>query len=267
MSRFRIDPAMSAMDNLWAAAFQASVHILRTHRFYGFYGQERQDLITDVAIRGVVHFLRFKIRRHQYNREFCFMNNVMSSVWSGHSPIAKRYIRELDTRSRTSDISDIAFSLKQGDGFPRYLGDGECHGKTGRRADFSKLRRVQHKVKHIKEMYEDYVDECKEIGISDIAGIGAWMHRNGYDDPDVMLAMEPKDVQKSMRREHSRIMQEEYGVFTGKHPKDTSDEYFRDMKLDTLLEKSKEYETLYGLPPEGYYWCEYRGAVGLRRIK
>lgn len=266
MSRFRIDPNQSAMHNLWRAAFQASVHILRTHRFYGFYGQDRQDLIADVAIRGVVHFLSFKIRRHGYNRDFTFMDNVMSSVWSGHSPIAKQYIRDLDLRSRTSDIADIAFALRQGDGFPRYLGDGECHGKAGRRADFSKLKRTQHKVARVKELYEDYVDECHEIGISDIAEIGAWMHRNGYDDPEVMLAMEPKEVQKSMRREHSRIMRDEYGVFPGNF-RDRSEKFFKDKKTADLMEKSAQFETLYGPPPEGYFWCEYRGTVGLRRVK
>lgn len=254
------------MQNMWAAAFQASVHILRSHRFYGFYGQDRQDLIADVAIRGVVHFMQYKIRKHKYDRNFTFMDNVMSSTWTGSAHIAKGYIRDLDLRSRTSDISDIAFALKQGDGFPRYLGDGEFHGKTGRRSDFSKLKRVQHKVKRVKELYEDYVDECKELGISDIADIGAWMHRNGYADPDIMLAMEPKEVQKSMREEHARIMQEEYGVFPGNF-RDRSEKFFKDKKIADLMEKSAQYEALYGKPPEGYFWCEYRGTVGLRRIK
>lgn len=266
MSRFKIDPNKTAMQNLWVAAFQASIHILRSHRFYGFYGQDRQDLITDVAMRGVVHFISLKVRQHKYNRDFNFMDNVMSSVWSGHSIIAEQYIRDLDTRSRTCDISDIDFALRQGDGFPLYLADRECHGNSRKRADFSKLKRVRDKVRRVKELYEDYVEECKDFGISYITDIGGWMHRNEYDDPDIMLAMEPKDVQRSMRREHSKIMKEKYGAAPEKS-RDNTDESFKDKRTADLLDKSAEYTALYGPPPDGYIWCMYRGVVGIRRIK
>lgn len=255
------------MENLWRAAKQATLHILKTYRFYGLVGYDRKTLIEDCILHGVRHFLEFKIGQKKYNRAYPFFNNVMSSVWSVQGNIADKLVKDMIRRYHMADIDNVDFAISTQDVFPRYLSYVETFHKKKR--PIKDMRPVG-KARVVRELYEDYLFEHKELGlITEPLEFGQWVCRCGYNkDEELMWALEPKPVRRSMLAERVRIMKESELTDAVKHSREYQREWQRRWRRKKLLEQSAEFEKLYGKPPEGYAWKERKdGIVGLQKLK
>lgn len=270
MARFRLVPLEqeSAMEQLWRAARQATLHVLKTYRFYGVQGHWRQTLIEEVMLQAVRHFLEFKIRKGRYDRSYSFMNNVMSSVWGVQNAIADKLIKHMIVLNHSTEIEEVAFRLGPQDAFPLYLSQGETFRRKHNGLPFDK-KRPYDRARIARELYEDYLMECDELGITNKLELGPWLVRNGYGgDDELFLQMESPEVRKTMlseqrkmdresgltssqltRREYQRKWQKAYRE---KHPKKTS---------------SEDYAELYGPPPAGWEYYKCGDVVAIRRIK
>lgn len=270
MSRFRLVPLeqKSAQEQLWTAARQATLHVLKTHRFYGLQGYSRDGLIEDVILEGVRNFMEFKIGHHTYNRNFPFFNNVMSSVWSVQNTVATKHIKLLERQCHSQDIDDVAFLLTEHDRFPLYMSKWECESKRGKSdKPYSKLCRPADRAARVRDMYEDYVAEARDMGLQNIMELGRWIHRNGYaGDHDMMLYLEEPEVRKSMVREHAQIMRDRAIPENELKNRLYMREWSRRHHEKKLAEMAREYNALYGPPPEGYRWILRGQTVGLQKI-
>ena len=256
------------MENLWRAAKQATLHILKTYRFYGLVGYDRRALIEDCILHGVRHFLEFKIGQKRYNRNFPFMNNVMSSVWSVQKNIADKLVKDMIRRYHMADITNVDFAITTQDGLPRYLSYEEtCHRKKRALKDM----KAKYKARLVRELYEDYLFEHEQLGLgvtSKPLEFGQWVCRCGYNkDDELMWALEPKPVRRAMLAERIKILKESELTDAEKHSREYQREWQRRRRQKKLLEQSAEFEKLYGKPPEGYAWKERNGIVGIQKLK
>lgn len=257
------------MEQLWAAATQATLHVLKTYRFYGLVGYDRKYLIDETVLQGVRHFLQFKIGQKKYNRNFPFMNNVMSSVWSVQGNIADKLVKDMVKRYHMNDITSVDFAISTQDGFPLYLSYNETFHRKKKRAKFKDMRPVD-KARIVRELYEDYLFEHDEgLGLtSKPLEFGPWLTRCGYSsDSDLMLALEPKAIRRQMVSEHAKILKESELTASERHAREYMREWQRRYRTKKLLEQSAEFEKLYGKPPECYAWKERNGIVGLQKLK
>lgn len=254
------------MENLWRAATQSTLHVLKTYRFYGLVGCDRKYLIDECILHCVRHFLEFKIGQKKYNRNFPFLLNVMSSAWSVQGNIANKLVKEMITRYHMNDITSVDFAISTQDGFPLYLSYEETlHHKKRALKDM----KARYKARLVRELYEDYLFEHRELGlISEPLEFGKWVCRCGYSkDEDLMWALEPKPVRRAMLAERVKIMKESELTDAEKHSREYMREWQRRYRQRKLLEQSAEYEKLYGAPPAGYAWKERNGVVGLQKLK
>ena len=254
------------MENLWRAATQATLHILKTYRFYGLVGYDRKTLVEECIFQGVRHFLEFKIGQKKYNKSYPFMNNVMSSVWTVQGNIADKLVKDMIRRYHMADITNVDFAITTQDGLPRYLSYEEaCHRKKRALKD----RSAKYKAKLVRELYEEYLVEHEELGlISEPLEFGKWVCRCGYNkEESLMWALEPKEVRRSMLAERVRIMKESELTDAEKHSREYQRLWQRRWRQKKLLEQSAEFEKVYGKPPPGYAWKERKdGIVGLQKL-
>lgn len=267
MPRFQLKQEETAMENLWRAATQATLFLLKQHRFYGLVGYDKKTLIDECILHGVRHFIEFKVMKHAYNRKYPFMNNVMSSVWSVQGNIANKLVKDMVTRYHMNDIASVDFAISTQDGFPLYLSYEETlHHKKRALKDM----KARYKARLVRELYEDYLAEHKELGlITEPLEFGQWVCRCGYNkDEDLMWALEPKPVRRAMLAERVKIMKESELTDAEKHSREYQREWQRRWRQKKLLEQSAEFEKVYGKPPTGYAWKERKdGIVGLQKLK
>ena len=107
--RFKLDPNLTAMENLWEAA-KAATSVLFLRSRITNKGEEIKDMYDQVVAEGVEQFMMFKIGQHKYNRNFDFFSNVYSSCWSAYSKVTKRYIADV----REKIITDSADECIEG---------------------------------------------------------------------------------------------------------------------------------------------------------
>lgn len=255
------------MENLWRAATQATLHVLKTYRFYGLVGYDRKYLIDECILHCVRHFLEFKIGQKKYNRDFPFLLNVMSSAWSVQGNIANKLVKDMIDRYHMNNIDDVGFALSTSDTFPRYLSLDEAFHRRKKSLPFEK-KRPSDKARLVRQAYEDYLCEADELGISNKLSFDAWIARNGYNkDEELMLGLEPRDIRRKLIAEHARIMKESELTESERHSREYMREWQRRYRQKKLLEQSAEYEKVYGKPPEGFAWRLRGNIVGLQKLK
>lgn len=255
------------MENLWRAATQSTLHVLKTYRFYGLVGYDRKYLIDECILHCVRHFLEFKIGQKKYNRDFPFLLNVMSSAWSVQGNIANKLVRDMIDRYHMNNIDDISFALSTSDTFPRYLSQDETFHHSKKPLPFEK-KRPSDKARLVRQAYEDYLYEADELGISNKLSFDVWLVRNGYNkDEELMLGLEPKAIRRKLIAEHAKILKESELTESERHSREYIREWQRRYRQKKLLEQSAEYEKVYGKPPEGFAWRLRGNIVGLQKIK
>lgn len=276
--RFQLNSTEPAMAQLLNAARQAAVVVLRRRNFYGLTFEERRELVERVQLAATEHFLEYKVRRHGYVRvtkegqSLTFFDNVLSSAWSCNKHVADRLIHEIDERIKGGmrDAYDFVVNKEK---LPLYVADYNERSKTRRKKPMSELYRVADRAKRVREEFEDYTDECRELGVTALDWED-WMASTGYgEDSELVYALlSPEEKKDVDRAEKEAMLAGKYAHLTPsqRHTLEYQREYKRKKRaernahLDTM---SKELEVTLGSPPPGYRWVERNGIAGIQKIK
>lgn len=254
MARFKLVPLEqeSAFQQLWKAARIASAVIGKSHRWWNLRGEMLHEVYERLVLATVESFLEQKVRLHKYarfakdGRPLCFFDNVISSAWGRSGSVVDQYMKELDRNRVTADIDSVQFAVSTKEGMPRYLNKEESYHRKKDKKDFDKMR-VADQARIVKELYEDYVLECEEMGIGS-TGLGQWMTRNGYTGDELFMAVGPCD----MRRQWQSMKKYEEK---------------KRKKAEAAAEASLGLESIYGRAPRGYEFCMRGGILCIRRKK
>lgn len=277
MARFQLDPKKTAMENLFDCASMATLVIMRAHGFYNLYRDYRDELFEIIRDATVVNFISYKVKRHAYRRvsdtgqPLNFADNVISSCYSVSGNLVDTYMKRLTRINSMRDIEPMKNCLGHDARLPLYLSDTEKVYKYRPR-----LARGTDRARVARREYEDYVEEAKEMGLSEILEIGPWLVRNGYgDDDELFLYMETRDERMKLLRGQARWIFE-----TKQAERDSlivnnsvlraqvyNRTYKRVKRHKEWKRRSLEFEKLFGPPPEGHIWKERRGVVGLYKLK
>lgn len=106
--RWKIDPNMTAMENLYDACRVATSVVLSRHSITIYKHEEFEELFEELLLAGMSHFMRIKIGQSTYNRKYTFFENVYSSVWACLSGTLYKWSRRIDRKIRTSSIDKCA---------------------------------------------------------------------------------------------------------------------------------------------------------------
>lgn len=101
--RYRINPRLTAMENLWIAARMASYYIMAHSRATNE-GAEYDEIVEMLILYGIRHFLKHKIGLRKYNRNFSFFENVYSSCRSMWNSVITAYSTRLKRRLNTTSL-------------------------------------------------------------------------------------------------------------------------------------------------------------------
>lgn len=276
--RFQLNSTEPAMAQLLNAARQAAAVVLRRHNFYGLTFEERRELVERVQLAATEHFLEYKVRRHGYartttdGRPLTFFDNVLSSAWSCNKHVADRFIHEIDERIKGNmrDAYDFVVNKEK---LPLYVADYDERSKTRRRKPMSELTRVADRARRVREEFEDYTDECRELGVTALDWKN-WMASTGYsEDSELVYALlTPEEKKEVDKAEREAVLAGRYASLTPsqRHYLEYQREYKRKKRaeraahLDTM---SKGLEAVLGSPPQGYRWVERNGIAGIQKIK
>lgn len=123
--RYRINPRLTAMENLWIAARMASYYIMAHSRATNE-GAEYDEIVEMLILYCIRHFLKHKIGLRKYNRNFSFFENVYSScrsMWNSvitaYSTRLKRRLNTTSLYAKVNDMDDIRLIDELSDGEQR----------------------------------------------------------------------------------------------------------------------------------------------------
>ena len=102
--RWKINPNMTAMENLYDACRVATSVVLSSHHITIYKHEEFEELFEDLLLAGMSHFMRIKIGQSTYNRKYTFFENCYSSVWACLSGTLFKWTHRIDRKIRTSSI-------------------------------------------------------------------------------------------------------------------------------------------------------------------
>ena len=285
MPRFQLDPNKTAMENVYAAARIATVVIGRRHRWWGMVGESRDELFDRIRDATVENFIRNKVIGKKYcrvakdGRKLNFADNVISSCYSVAGYVADVFIQEFLIRYNSDDIDPLQYAMTEKDRFPLYVSDYEKH--RYKKKEINELGRPMDRARKVKEYYEDYCLEVKELGLSETLPFDKWLSRNGYNqDDDLMWALLPDDDKRELVAAKVRAAQnlkDRELLESGATDKALRQkvlkraymrEWFRKRREELRQKDNEELSKLYGPAPKGYIWYRYRtGRIGQRRIK
>lgn len=283
MARFRLDANLSAHENLWLAARWASIVVLKRNRFYGVTAQDKAELIEEVTMAAVCHFLTFKIGRKRYarvskdGRKLTFFDNVLSSAWSCAPNVAQPILKRIQIKANTSKIDDLAFCLSEADKFPLYMGLDEygAHSKP-----VHELKRPADRARRYRRMYEDYVAEVEYMGLSEVLPFDKWLSRCGFNrDTDAcwcLLTPEDRIELSKMQAALARRARDKELLEAGVDDRALlrkikrsiyMREYARRQREQQYEQVNQDISKLYGPPSPGYRWHRTaKGKIMMKRL-
>lgn len=282
MARFQLVPpeVKPAMEQLFDCARMATSVIMRSHNWYGLYREYRDEVFDDIVYETVRHFIEHKVKRHTYCRQtkegepLAFADNVLSSCFGVASRVVDVFLKNLTRLNETADIEPMKFCLGHDAKLPIYVSDSE---RIGRYKYKAKLVRGSDRARIARMQYEDYVEEAKEMGLSEILEPGPWLVRNGYgDDDELFFYMESKEERRKLLQGQAKWVSETKqaerdSLIKNKsvlHAQIYNREYKKRKRRAEWETVSKELAKVLGEPPEGYQWFEMKsGRVGQRKIK
>jgi hypothetical protein len=106
--RWKIDPNMTAMENLYDACRVATSVVLSRHSITIYKHEEFEELFEELLLAGMSHFMRIKIGQRTYDRRFTFFQNCYSSVWACLSGTLYKWTHSIDRKIRTSSIDNCS---------------------------------------------------------------------------------------------------------------------------------------------------------------
>ena len=276
MPRFQLDPNETAQENLWRAARMATAVIARSHNFWNLWGEYKQEAFERITIATVSHFIRMKVRGGGYRRytkdglkKLTFFDNVLSSCFGCASNIVNIYIKEIKARRLEGDIEPLKFCLAHSDKLPIYRSFMESRSKLGiYNKGITELSLPAQRAERARELYDEYLEECRMMGLANILDFDHWICRMGFNkDEEMMLALEPPRVRRALLAARRKIEKDAQIPAWDLHRTLYMREWARNRWNRKLMEMSRDLEKLYGAPPEGCIWRDRKGKIGIQRIK
>lgn len=99
--QFKLNPNLSARENLWAAAKLSSMYWLRRKKLKLF-RVEWDELVSILTYRTVLYFMQ-RLRRGLYNRSESFLYNVLSCARSVQHPVIKAFLTDVKNKINSTD--------------------------------------------------------------------------------------------------------------------------------------------------------------------
>lgn len=276
MARFQLDPNETAMENLWRAARMATAVIARSHNFWHLWGEYKDEAFERLVLASVEAFMRLKIRGGGYcrytkdgSKKLTFFDNMLSACYGCSSHIINQYMQELKERNSLDDIEPMKFCLSYADKLPLYRSRTESQSKLGvYNKGITELSLPRQRADRARELYDEYLEECKMMGISNILDFDHWLCRMGYNkDTEMMMALEPPRVRRALLAARRKIEKDSKIPAWDLHRTLYMREWARNRWNRKLLEMSRQLEALYGPPPDGCIWRDRKGKIGIQRIK
>lgn len=182
--RFRLDPNLSAKENLWNC-MERVVRVLSNRYRVHLPTDEYLDFSMNVMTRAVDNFMRLKIGQHRYNRKVDFFANCYSSAWAVFTDELTRFYntKKMDMESVDLDGYVPGTEIRLSEVVPSEsratLGNYKReHNDKGRKAPEELKHRGRFYEEEVRLTYEDYVADCEELGIPQV-DFGKFRERNG----------------------------------------------------------------------------------------
>lgn len=249
--------------------------IARSHNFWNLWGEYKDEAFERLVLASVEAFIRLKIRGGGYRhvakdgKKLTFFDNVLSACYGCSSHIINQYIHELQERNHLDDIEPMKFRLGYEDRLPLYRSRTESQSKLGvYNKGITELSLPRQRADRARELYDEYLEECKMMGLANVLDFDHWLCRMGYNkDTEMMLALEPPRVRRALLAARRKIEKDAQIPAWDLHRTLYMREWARNRWNRKLLEMSRDLEKLYGAPPEGCIWRDRKGKIGIQRIK
>lgn len=186
--RFSLNPDESAGENLARAVTVAVNFILATHRCYGLRGSTWvKDYYRDCIASTYRHFIIHKVRLGKYNREYPFIDNVISSAFCMCKNVAERYMRRMRyVPGETARIEIENTSSNPMETYiPKYLGrKGEKVMRTWKDVGTGRL------AEYIRDRYASVCEDAEVMGVRPLS-FEAFLVASGISkDERAMVALD-----------------------------------------------------------------------------
>lgn len=165
-------PELSARENL-SRMLVAAVGDWDLPRLPALMGKFRdselvKDLIWDHYLHAYQNFITHKVMEHKYDKRWSFYLNVRSSVMGSWTHIRNKYWRLDDEKFASTSIHKPVDDAEYGDFLAshepilyRSHNDRYVHQPI-------EMHRAWHRSQLLKEWYEDYLLECKELEVTPV---------------------------------------------------------------------------------------------------
>ena len=248
--------------------------IARTHNFWNLWGEYKDEAFERLVLASVEAFLRLKIRGGGYRRvakdgkKLTFFDNVLSACYGTSSHIINQYIQELKERNSLDDIEPMKFCLSYADKLHLYRSRTESQSKLGiYNKGITELTLPAQRAERARELYDEYLEECRIMGIENVLNFSRWLCRMGYNkDEEMMLAFESPKDRRALLAARRKIEKDSKIPSWDLHRTLYMREWAKNRWNRILMEKSTELEKLYGKPPENCIWRDRKGKIGIQRI-
>ena len=164
-------PELSARENL-SRMLVAAVGDWDLPRLPALMGKFRdtelvKDIIWDHYLHAFQNFITHKVMEHKYDKRYSFYLNVRSSVMGTWTHIRNKYWRLDEEKFAATSIHKPVDDSEYGDFLASHepiLYLPQC------RKDRKPMEehRAWHRSQLLKEWYEDYLLECKELGVTPV---------------------------------------------------------------------------------------------------
>ena len=263
------------MEQLWKAARMATYVIARKHNCWHLHGDYLDEAVDRVIFTTVTSFIENKVKRKTYayvakdGKKLTFFDNVLSACYGCAGNVINKYMQELKERNQLDDIEPMKFCLSYADKLPLYRSLTESRSKLGiYNKGITELSLPAQRAERARELYEEYLEDCKMMGLANVLDFGKWLCRQGFNtDEQMMLAFEPPRVRRSLLAARRKIEKDSKIPAWDLHRTLYMREWARNRWNRKLLEMSRQLEALYGPPPDGCIWRDRRGKIGIQRIK
>ena len=170
MRTWLINPALSAMENLFSAARFATLAFKSRAVKAGVVltREEWNDLIDDVVVRAVDMFIKHKVIGHTYNRKYSFFHNVRSCVWSRFGNTLTEHLEKIKDKIMSVDRLDHDLCERALENArPRFYLSYRERGfaQENLRAWRSRTRNEAHLKYEDAEDFFSYLEACEETGL------------------------------------------------------------------------------------------------------
>lgn len=191
--RFKLDPNLSASENLGLAVRYAAPVVLRRYRLGNLDRETLDEVYEEVRLQTYRHFIEHKVLAHKYCRQtkygkpLTFFDNVISSCWSVTPNVLYRMKRNIEKRYRTISMEKAEYHYDKERKLWDVLPDADYLENDTYPEPYNPLTRMENNRKRpgyclrkLLDEYTDYEVDCILMGIKPITR-EEWVERNATE--------------------------------------------------------------------------------------